>query len=85
MTFAFLGEGIGFFQYDHVAGTSHWTENVITGTTDTGIYVSPSDVGGNTRESFVIEHNTIGPLTSGVHMNLSDTIGTYAVQENTLL
>src|SRR5262249_9817395 len=77
--------GIGFFQYDHEAGTSHWLENVISETTQAGIYVSPSDVGGQTRESFVIERHTIGPLTSGVFMNLSETTGTYTVKENTLL
>jgi hypothetical protein len=77
-------EGIAWFQYDSLAGTSHWTENVITGTTTTGIYVSPSDKGGNTRESFVIERNTIHPA-AGVHMNLNKTTGTYLVQKNKLL
>jgi len=76
--------GIAWFQYDPVAGTSHWTENTITETTEAGIYVSPSDKGGNTRESFVIEHNTFQPST-GVYMNLHPTTGTYTVQENTLL
>ena len=79
------GEGIGFFQYDFSAATSHWTENVITGTTAAGIYVSPSDVAGKTKESFVIENNTIGPLARGVHMNLEPTSGTYTVKENTEL
>ena len=77
-------EGIGFFQYDPIAGTSHWTENVITGTTQAGFYVSPSDMGGNTRESFIIERNTIQPA-AGVHMNLSAASGTYTVKENTEL
>ncbi len=77
-------EGIGWFQYDPIVGTSHWTENTITGTTLAGIYVSPSDIGGNTRESFVIEHNTIQPAT-GVYMNLHPTTGTYTTLENTLL
>jgi hypothetical protein len=78
-------EGIGWFQYDPIAGTSRWTENVITGTTAAGIYVSPNDKeGGNTRESFVIERNTIQPA-AGVHMNLSKTTGTYLVQKNKLL
>ena len=77
-------EGIAWFQYDPLAGTSRWTENVITGTTTTGIYVSPSDKGGKTRESFVIERNTIQPA-GGVHMNLNKTTGTYLVQKNTLL
>lgn len=77
--------GIAWFQYDPVAGTSHWTGNTISGTTEAGIYVSPSDdVGGNTRESFVIEHNTIQPA-AGVYMNLHPTTGTYTTLENTLL
>jgi hypothetical protein len=76
--------GIAWFQYDGSALTSHWTGNTITQTTDAGIYVSPSDVLGATKESFVIEGNTIGPLASGVHTNLSPTTGTYLVQENTL-
>ncbi len=76
--------GIAWFQYDPAAGTSHWTENTINNTTTAGVYVSPSDIGGETRESFVIEHNTVQP-TSGVEMNLSPTTGTYTVQENVLL
>jgi hypothetical protein len=77
--------GIAWFQSDPLAGTSHWTENVITGTTAAGIYVSPSDTAGNiTKESFVVERNTTQPA-SGVHMNLEKTSGTYLVQENTLL
>ena len=77
-------EGIAWFQYDPLAGTSRWTANVITGTTTAGIYISPSDKGGNTRESFVIERNTVQPA-GGVNMNLKKTTGTYLVQENTML
>ncbi len=76
--------GIGWFQYDPVAGISRWTENTITQTTVAGIYVSPSDIGGNTRESFVVEHNTI-QRTGGVYMDLHPTTGTYTTLENTLL
>ena len=76
--------GIAWFQMQTVVGTSQWTENTITGTTEAGIYVSPSDQGGKTRESFVIEHNTIKP-TTGVYMNLHPTTGTYTTLENTLL
>jgi Right handed beta helix region len=75
--------GIAWFQYDPIAGASHWTGNAITDTTDAGIHVSPSDIGGNTRESFVIERNTVKPA-AGVYMNLQPTAGTYTVQENTL-
>jgi hypothetical protein len=76
--------GIAWFQYDPIAGTSHWTDNTIVGTTEVGIYVSPSDIGGSTRESFVIEHNTIEPAAGGF-TNLAPTSGAYAVLENTLL
>ena len=76
--------GLAWFQYDPIAGTSHWLENTITATTDAGIYVSPSDIGGNTRESFVIERNTLN-VTSGAVMDLKTTSGTYTVAENTVL
>jgi len=75
--------GIAWFQYDPIAGTSRWTENTITGTTEAGIYVSPSDKGGETRESFIIEHNTLQPAT-GVYMNLHPTTGTYTLENNLL-
>jgi parallel beta-helix repeat protein len=74
--------GIAWFQYDTISGTSHWTGNTIVGTTAAGFYVSDSNIGGATRESFVIEHNTLQPA-SGVFMNLAATTGSYAVQENT--
>jgi hypothetical protein len=76
--------GIAWFQYDPIAGTSRWTWNTITHTTEAGIYVSPSDAaGGATRESFVIEHNTIVPA-AGVYTNLKPTSGTYTVLDNQL-
>jgi hypothetical protein len=74
--------GIAWFQYDSIAGTSHWTGNTIVGTTAAGFYVSPSDIGGSTRESFAIENNTIQPA-GGVFMNLKPTTGSYTVQNNT--
>ncbi len=80
--------GIGWFQYDTIAGTSQWTDNTITGDTIVGLYVSPSDpVGGNTRESFVINGNTIdrpAPVGNWVDMNLEPTTGSYAVSGNTV-
>ena len=77
--------GIAWFQMDTVAGTSHWTDNTITDTTEAGIYVStPDSEAEHTLESFAVEHNTIQPV-SGVFMNLEQTLGTYAVQANTLL
>jgi hypothetical protein len=76
--------GIAWFQYDPTAGTSHWTANTILATTEVGIYVSPSNIGGSTRESFVIEDNTIEPAGGGF-TNLAPTSGSYTVQANTLL
>jgi Right handed beta helix region len=73
--------GIAWFQYDPIAGTSHWTGNTILGTTAAGFYVSPSNIGGGTRESFAIEHNTLQPA-AGVFMNLDATTGSYTVREN---
>jgi parallel beta-helix repeat protein len=50
--------GLCWHQYDTIAGTSHWLNNRIS-TTNLGIYISPSDVGGPTIESFVISGNTL--------------------------
>jgi hypothetical protein len=51
--------GIAWFQDDPVGGTSTWRNNTIEGTTDAGIYVSPRDSAGPTRERFVIEGNVL--------------------------
>jgi hypothetical protein len=77
--------GIGWHQYDTRAGTSHWTYNTITNTTTTGIYISPHDIGGDTREHFVIAHNTITsptPKQNWIPMNL-DTHNPVTLIENT--
>lgn len=73
--------GIGWFQYDPIAGTSRWTGNSISETTTADIYVSPSDVGGQTRETFVIADNSL-EHTEGVYLSLSPTLGTYTNAEN---
>ncbi len=73
--------GIGWFQYDAIAGTSHWTNNTITGTSEASVYVSSSDVGGQTRESFVIADNVLRKA-SGAYLDLHPTLGTYTVAEN---
>ena len=73
--------GIAFFQYDELAGTSHWTENQISGTTAAGIYVSASDQAGPTIESFVITDNSIR-VASGVTINVKHTEGAYLVRHN---
>jgi hypothetical protein len=76
--------GIAWFQYDPVAGTSHWRANTISRTTAASIFVSDSDVGGSTRESFVIAGNTMS-RSSGQYMNLKPTSGTYTVAGNAQL
>jgi hypothetical protein len=73
--------GIAWHQYDTQAGTSHWRQNSISGTTAAGIYVSPGDVGGATRESFIIADNTIDPA-SGRHVDLRPTSGEYSTAGN---
>lgn len=76
-------EGIAWYQYDAVAGTSYWRHNTISDTTGAGIYVSDSDRAGATRESFVISNNTLSKR-SGVFTNLHKTSGTYSVFDNLL-
>lgn len=73
--------GIAWFQYDTVAGTSHWRNNDISQTTAAGIYVSRDDRAGATRESFVISGNRIAP-SRGHHLDLPSILGTYSVSGN---
>lgn len=76
--------GIAWFQYDLVARTSTWNSNRIYDT-DVGIGVSSSDPeAGDTRESFVIKHNDIGPMRGGStnYMFLESITGTYKVKGN---
>jgi hypothetical protein len=73
--------GIAWFQYDPTAGTSYWRNNTISDTTSASVYVSPSDVGGPTRESFVIIDNTLSKR-SGAYTDLKPTSGTYRVEGN---
>lgn len=63
--------GISWFQEDETAGTSRWIDNRITGTTRACIYVSPSDVAGETRERFVIRGNVLRPA-GGVALDVPD-------------
>jgi putative cofactor-binding repeat protein len=77
--------GIAWFQYDGVSGTSRWTRNTIIADRDVGIYVSPSDQGGATRESFVISGNRIAKPASTAGwqaLNLHATSGRYSVFGN---
>lgn len=55
---------IGWFQYDTVAGLTRILRNRISAIR-AGIYVSPSDTGGNTIESFTVARNTIATTSSG--------------------
>ena len=73
--------GIAFFQYDDLPGTSHWSQNQISGTTAAGIYVSASDQAGPTIESFVITDNSIR-TSSGQTINVERTSGAYVVRHN---
>ena len=86
--------GVAFFQFDPQAATSRFTGNRISGALITGIYVSPRDVAGNTRESFVISGNRIArppagspipPDTTWLALSLSHTSGTYTLSGNTVL
>jgi hypothetical protein len=61
--------GISWFQNDRRGGTSRWTRNVIYGTTAAGIYISPYDSAGPTRERFLITNNVL-TRAGGVHLNL---------------
>ncbi len=76
--------GIGFYQYDTLAATSHWTQNTITGTTDAGIYVNGGSGGlRSTIENFVISGNRIA-IASGQALSLDPSGGSYSVSGNTL-
>ncbi len=79
--------GIGFFQYDTIPGASHWTDNLITGTTVAGVFVCGAAEGCTQPiESFVITGNTIARPTGGasgwVMMNLQPITGAYTVTGN---
>lgn len=75
--------GIGWFQEDPTSGRSVWRKNQISGTNLAGIYVSPRDHGGATRESFTITENRIEPA-QGVALQLNPTEGSYTVERNGL-
>ena len=74
--------GVAWFQVDPGSGgTTTIAYNRITGTTSSGIYVSPSDAGGTTRESFVIADNTVKGA-SGNASDLSRTGGSLTLANN---
>lgn len=80
-TISYGQEGIAWFQYDSIAGTSRWSGNRISHVSGAGIYVSTANQGGRTKESFVITGNTLAQV--GVSMTLEPTSGTYTVRGNT--
>lgn len=73
--------GVAWFQIDPSAGTSVIAYNRISGTTSAGIYVSPSDAAGATRESFVIASNTIRG-SGGNGADISATSGNLTLANN---
>jgi parallel beta-helix repeat protein len=79
-TISYGQEGIAWFQYDSVAGISTWSNNSISHVTGAGIYVSPANKGGETKESFIILNNTLARV--GTYMDLRRTSGTYEVRGN---
>ncbi len=73
--------GIAWFQEDSRAGTTTIADNDISGTRASGIYVSPSDAAGSTRESFVITGNTV-VAKQGNAMDVNETTGHLTLQNN---
>lgn len=73
--------GIAWFQEDGRAGTTTIAHDAITDTTDSGIYVSPSDAAGPTRESFMIADNTVVPA-QGNATDLNKTTGSLTLSDN---
>jgi len=89
--------GVSWYQYDHLAGTSIWSNNNISHMKDANggedaFYVSPNQVEEfetelnednllSTQESFVITNNVISD--AGDVMELNATTGTYTVAGNT--
>jgi hypothetical protein len=69
--------GIAWYQYDSRHGVSRFTRNLITGTSEAGIFVCGVNEGCvRPLETFVIAHNRV--LTAhGVRLNLQPTTGHY--------
>ena len=75
--------GIAWFQQDPSAGSSTVAYNKISNTSSSGIYVSPSDDAGATRESFVIANNTVvGSGGNGIDLN--STSGSLTLANNSI-
>jgi Right handed beta helix region len=69
--------GIDYYQYDTVAGTSTWTGNTISDTTDASMFVCGTTEGcRKPLENFTIADNRL-TKASGAYMNLQPTRGTY--------
>jgi hypothetical protein len=74
--------GVAWFQQDHAAGTTTIARNRISHTTVSGIYVSPSDEAGATRESFVVADNTVS-AAAGNALDVEPTSGSLTIANNT--
>ena len=69
--------GIDYYQYDTLAGTSTWTGNTISDTTDASMFVCGTRQGcRKPLESFTIADNKLAKA-SGTFMDLQPTRGTY--------
>lgn len=75
------GIGIGYFEYDTVAGLATWTGNTISNVTDAGIFVCGTlESCSESLQSYTITGNNITNLGSGaVAMNLQPIFGTYTL------
>jgi hypothetical protein len=72
-------EAIAYFAYDEAHSTSHWIGNEILGSANVAFWVPCSNEGFTTRESFVIEGNTIG---HGIGTGSECTAGTVTYANN---
>lgn len=76
-------QGITFYEYDTIGGTSVYRRNRIMGASATGVFVaSASDGNPQALENFKITENVIQPTGSGTFLNLLSTNGTYEVWGN---
>jgi putative cofactor-binding repeat protein len=76
--------GIDFYEYDTIPGSSAWTNNTITGTTVSDIFVCGTAEGcREPLENFTINANQLS-RASGVYTNLQPTSGNYTLSGNAL-
>jgi putative cofactor-binding repeat protein len=69
--------GIDYYQYDSIAGSSTWSGNTISDTTDASMFVCGTKQGcRKPLESFTITDNKLSKA-SGAYLNLQPTRGAY--------